>query len=114
MGAVKTAQTNALSPGRQNKEENGHKRYHRIFRLDTMIIFFTRRVVKSRHRFHMEAMALLFLGVFMASGVKAMIYLTSIPALIEWLDQRPPEASSDHYTCNSIISLIPLIYFQQL
>lgn len=38
----------------------------------------------------------------------------SIPALNEWLDQRPPEASSDRYTCNSIVSLIPVIRFQQL
>lgn len=57
-----------LSPADRIRKSNGHKRHHGISRLDTMTIFFTRRVVKSRHRFHMEAMGLLFLGVFTASG----------------------------------------------
>lgn len=39
----------------------------KAFRLDTMTIFSTQRVVKSRHRFHMEATGLLFLEVFMDS-----------------------------------------------
>lgn len=68
---------------------------------------FHSKVVKSSHRFHMEAMGLLFLGVFMASGVKAMTYLTQgyfYPALNEWLGQRPPEASSLHLQRHNLIN----------
>lgn len=73
MGAVKTLQTLSALADRIRKS-NGHKRHHGIPRLDTMTIFFTRRVVKSRHRFHMEAMGLLFMRVFTTSGPKAMTY----------------------------------------
>lgn len=58
-----------------------------------------------------------FLGVFMASGVKAITYLTqcNFYPCFEWVaGPETPEGSSTNYTFNSTISLIPVTSFQQL
>lgn len=71
MGAVKTVQTNAFNPDRQDKEEQWPQKAPWNFQAGHNDNLFHSKVVKSRHRFHMEAMGLLFLGVFMASGSKS-------------------------------------------